>query len=68
MTDPREISFFAVHIEADVLHAKTSEDLLTVLCDTAAKREEATEAVEATLQALYGFLDGVTSQTPALVN
>ncbi|HEY5611322.1 MAG TPA: CADD family putative folate metabolism protein [Thermoanaerobaculia bacterium] len=66
--DEEAIRFFSVHLEADVLHAKTSEDLLTQLCVNDEKRDEATEALETTLEALYGFLDGVNLETPAMVN
>jgi pyrroloquinoline-quinone synthase len=58
---PRDVAFFRVHMEADVVHSATSRDLLTQLCDDDAKREEAGNAVGATLDALYGFLDEVTA-------
>ena len=64
----RGISFFTVHAEADVLHAQTSQELLMRLCSTDQKKEEATNAVESTLEALYGFLDGVNVAAPAAVN
>ncbi len=57
---PRDIAFFSVHIEADVVHSHTSEALLERLCDSEAKRLQALAATSRTLDALYGFLDGVT--------
>lgn len=64
----KDIAFFQVHLAADVAHSRTSEGLLRRLCDTDQKREEASEAVAATLEALYGFLDGVSIPSLATVN
>src|ERR1044071_9491964 len=50
-------AFFAVHMDADVVHSQTSRELLNRLCDTAAKSDEARTATSRTLAALYGFLD-----------
>ncbi|HVT44890.1 MAG TPA: CADD family putative folate metabolism protein [Thermoanaerobaculia bacterium] len=66
--DPKAISFFTVHLAADVIHARTSEDLLDQICDDAQKRDEATDAVEVTLQALYTFLDGVNVGASEMVH
>jgi len=66
--DAREISFFTTHLVADVLHAQTSEEWLDRLCDTSEKKQAATAAVEATLEALYGFLDGVNHQASVMVH
>lgn len=63
----RDVQFFSVHREADVYHSRTSEELMVGICDDAAKKEQATEAVEATLGALYTFLDGVNVDAPAMV-
>jgi pyrroloquinoline-quinone synthase len=60
ITNDRDISFFAVHREADVEHSRTSRDLLNRLCDSAEKSESARQATSKTLAALYGFLDSVT--------
>jgi pyrroloquinoline-quinone synthase len=57
---PRDVAFFAVHLEADVAHARTAEELLERLCTTPAARAQAQAAVDGTLGALYSFLDGVT--------
>lgn len=59
---PEDVVFFSVHIEADVIHSKVSEDLLRSVCDTPAKEQQATAASTAALDALYGFLDGVTAE------
>ena len=50
-------AFFAVHMDADVVHSQTSRDLLNRLCDSPAKTAEARQASSRTLSALYGFLD-----------
>ena len=52
-------AFFAVHMDADVVHAQTSRDLLNRLCDSPAKTAEAGVATSRTLSALYGFLDSL---------
>jgi pyrroloquinoline-quinone synthase len=57
--DVNEVTFFRVHMDADVVHSATSRQLLTRLCDDDAKRDEACGAVASTLDALYGFLDSV---------
>ena len=62
MSAPRDIAFFSVHEEADVFHAQTAADLLEQLCEADGQREQATAAADATLAALYGFLDAVTAQ------
>ncbi|MBV8544101.1 MAG: CADD family putative folate metabolism protein [Acidobacteria bacterium] len=59
ITKPRDISFFSVHMEADVLHSQTARELLETLCDTPEKCEEAREAAATTVNALYRFLDAV---------
>ena len=57
----RDIAFFSVHMDADVLHSQTSRDILRDLCDSPEKTAAATEATQRTLDALYGFLDSVTA-------
>jgi pyrroloquinoline-quinone synthase len=59
ITDQRDISFFSVHMEADVLHSQTARELLETLCDTPEKCEEARAAAGETVNALYRFLDAV---------
>jgi len=59
ITEPRDISFFSVHMEADVLHSQTARELLETLCDTPEKCEESRAAADATVNALYRFLDAV---------
>ena len=55
--DVSEVTFFRVHMDADIVHSATSRHLLTRLCNDDAKRGEASHAVASTLVALYGFLD-----------
>jgi pyrroloquinoline-quinone synthase len=57
----RDIAFFSVHMDADVLHSQTSRDLLRDLCNTPEKAAQANAAATSTLHALYGFLDSVTA-------
>ena len=59
--EERDIAFFTVHMDADVLHSETSRSIIRNLCDTPAKIAAAEEAAGRTLDALYGFLDGVTA-------
>ena len=57
----RDIAFFSVHMDADVLHSQTSRELLRDLCSDDAKTGQAEQATQRTLDALYGFLDSVTA-------
>ncbi|MDX1582511.1 MAG: CADD family putative folate metabolism protein [Thermoanaerobaculia bacterium] len=63
--DPRAISFFTVHMTADVEHADTARRMLTQICDDDTKVGEAENAATKTLDALYGFLSGVEEQARA---
>ncbi|HEX7153490.1 MAG TPA: CADD family putative folate metabolism protein [Thermoanaerobaculia bacterium] len=59
ITEPRDVAFFTVHMEADVVHSGTSRDLLRNLCDTPEKATQAEAAAAQTCAALYKFLDAV---------
>jgi len=59
----RDVAFFSVHMEADVHHSQTSRELLRNLCSSETKTEQAEVATQRTLDALYGFLDSVTSRS-----
>jgi pyrroloquinoline-quinone synthase len=61
--EARDVAFFSVHQDADVVHSETSRALLNGICATDAKRGEATAATARTLDALYAFLDSVTAAT-----
>lgn len=61
ISSERDVAFFSVHMEADVLHSQTSRDLLRGLCSDAEKSGQAERAASRTLDALYGFLDSVTA-------
>jgi pyrroloquinoline-quinone synthase len=56
----RDIAFFSVHMDADVVHSQTSREILRDLCDTPDKAAQAEQATVRTLNALYGFLDSVS--------
>ncbi len=57
----RDVAFFRVHMDADVVHSETSRQILRDLCDTPEKAAAADAAAKQTLDALYGFLDSVTA-------
>lgn len=57
----RDIAFFSVHMDADVVHSATSRQILRDLCNTSEKSAAAEQATTRTLDALYGFLDSVTA-------
>jgi pyrroloquinoline-quinone synthase len=57
----RDVAFFRVHMDADVVHSETSRSILRDLCDTPEKTAAANAAAKRTLDALYGFLDSVTA-------
>ncbi|HEV7238116.1 MAG TPA: CADD family putative folate metabolism protein [Thermoanaerobaculia bacterium] len=57
----RDVAFFRVHMDADVMHSETSRSILRDLCDTPEKTAAADAAAKRTLDALYGFLDSVTA-------
>jgi pyrroloquinoline-quinone synthase len=61
ISSDRDVSFFSVHMDADVAHSQTSREILRDLCDTSEKSVEAEHAATRTLDALYGFLDSVTA-------
>lgn len=63
--EPRDVAFFAVHIDADVAHSATSRQLLEGLCGDDDSRAAAEASAARTLDALYGFLDSVTEQSAA---
>ncbi len=57
----RDVAFFRVHMDADVVHSETSRSILRELCDSPEKTAAADAAAQQTLEALYGFLDSVTA-------
>ena len=61
ISSDRDVAFFSVHMDADVLHSQTSRDLLRGLCSDEEKTVQAERAASQTLDALYGFLDSVTA-------
>lgn len=62
---PRDISFFTVHLTADVEHAETARTLLESMCTDEKSASALTNVVEKTTTALYGFLSGVEEQAKA---
>jgi pyrroloquinoline-quinone synthase len=61
ISSDRDVAFFRVHMDADVVHSQTSRDLLRGLCSDDVKTGEAERAASQTLDALYAFLDSVTA-------
>lgn len=61
ISSERDVAFFRVHMDADVVHSQTSRELLRGLCSDEEKSLQAERAAGRTLEALYGFLDSVTA-------
>lgn len=61
ITSERDVAFFSVHMEADVVHSSVSREMLNRRCDGEESQREATDAVQRTLAGLYRFLDAVTA-------
>jgi pyrroloquinoline-quinone synthase len=57
----RDIAFFTVHMDADVVHSETSRQILRDLCSDENRTMAAASATSRTVDALYGFLDSVTA-------
>jgi pyrroloquinoline-quinone synthase len=57
--DPRAVSFFTVHEQADVFHSQETREILANTCTTAEAQEAAIEAGARAAKALWKFLDGV---------
>ncbi|HND12798.1 MAG TPA: CADD family putative folate metabolism protein [Pseudomonadota bacterium] len=59
--DPRAVSFFSVHEEADVVHRQVEVDALLSHAKTVEQRVEVLSAAEQASHALWQFLDGMQS-------
>ena len=59
INDENTLKFFTVHIQADKWHRKVISELLSNLCDSHKKREEALDAMNKALYALNNFLSGI---------
>ena len=57
--DENTLKFFTVHIHADKWHREVISELLSNLCDSHKKREEALDAMNKALYALNNFLSGI---------
>ena len=64
--DERAVSFFRVHESIDVLHQQVEMQILAERCESPADQSRAIAAARAAAQALWNFLDGVTSEYLAL--
>ena len=59
INDENTLKFFTVHIHADKWHREVISELLSNLCDSDEKREEALDAMNKALYALNNFLSGM---------
>ena len=59
INDENTLKFFTVHIHADKWHREVISELLSNLCDSDEKREEALNAMNKALYALNNFLSGM---------
>jgi pyrroloquinoline-quinone synthase len=67
VTDGRTLAFFALHSTLDVEHSGAERDMIRALATTAEDEEAALEATRRTLDAWWGFLDGVRDHCPTPV-
>ena len=56
---PRDVSFFKVHEEVDLIHRQAERGILALHCDTEDRQERVLRAAEDSAKALWQFLDGV---------
>ena len=59
INDENTLKFFTVHIHTDKWHREVISELLSNLCDSDKKREEALDAMNKALYALNNFLSGI---------
>lgn len=59
INDENTLKFFVVHIHADKWHRKVVRNLVSELCDSSVKQEEALSAIDEALYALNNFLTGM---------
>jgi len=59
INDKNTLKFFTVHLHADKWHRKVIKDLISQLCDSSVKQEEALAAIDEALYALNNFLTGM---------
>ena len=57
--DENTLKFFTVHLHADKWHRKVMRNLISDLCDSSMKQEEALAAIDEALYALNNFLSGM---------
>jgi pyrroloquinoline-quinone synthase len=67
VTDGRTLAFFALHSTLDVEHSGAEREMIRALAATAEHEDAALEATERTLDAWWGFLDGVRAHCPTPV-
>jgi len=59
INDENTLKFFTVHLHADKWHRKVIRNLISELCDSSMKQEEALAAIDEALYALNNFLTGM---------
>ncbi len=60
ITDPHELRFFTVHMEADVEHSETELWIIETYAKTLAQQKGVLKAAKGVAKALWQFLDGVS--------
>ena len=64
LRDPRAVSFFSVHEDADVVHRQVECDALVAHAKSVEERQAVVDAAERASQALWLFLDGMQQLRP----
>ena len=59
INDENTLKFFTVHLHADKWHREVIRNLMSQLCDSSVKQEEALAAIDEALYALNNFLTGM---------
>ncbi|MDH5545280.1 MAG: iron-containing redox enzyme family protein [Gammaproteobacteria bacterium] len=56
---PEDLSFFSVHAHEDIFHVREGLDLVSEICDSRKKKDEALEAIHETCARFWRFYDGI---------
>jgi len=59
INDENTLKFFTIHLHADKWHREVIRNLMSQLCDSSVKQEEALAAIDEALYALNNFLTGM---------
>ncbi|HEX8089862.1 MAG TPA: iron-containing redox enzyme family protein [Blastocatellia bacterium] len=56
---PDDLLFFAVHAAEDIGHVKDGLEIVSLVCDTDEKQQDAIRAIHETCDRFWGFYDGI---------